>query len=229
MAWPMLDQVTGWLAEKFGDELKGRLPLPILAGAAALIALFWGAEHGSYDSALLGLLHLTPASVSEEKSSLASLPNYVFVGSVLGSGLVHLLLRLLARRYFVHVCSIPQHREMLDRMVKEHGAVEKRSPLSTAHDLQSAESELELRRASVRTLMSICTWSAIMGAAVLAASVFGNVLDLGVGATLLVSAVVFLHKAVGRFLSTVTPWLAKVEALRASLDQRSLPYQAGPR
>jgi hypothetical protein len=213
----VFDHVVDWLTDRFGDELKHRLALPAIGSCTAAVLLFWAASRGEYFSALLGLLALSPADVASDKLGLIQLPLYLYLASVVGSVCLYWTVRLVARAFFRYVCNLPEQRRFVDRMVGD----QKNLPRSTTEQylktLRSAEDELERRRTNVRRLVATYEWLVMIGAALICASFVGNILDLACGLALLVVALIVLYRAVGRFISQVAPWFAKVEATRLAL------------
>lgn len=209
----MDEKILDWLSERFGDELKKKVPGSAVLGAILVLLLFWAGEVGTYKSALLGLLHLRPADLTGEEIGLGQLPFMIFMVSILAALLAYALLKQVAKAYFRFICNLGVHRLLIESMVNDHRQQTKKQTVTLLHELRAAQLELEQRRQPVRQWIQAYYCFTLIGLAMLVSAFGGNELDAAVGIIFLLGGSWSLYKSVGVFLANVSPWHAKVKAL----------------
>lgn len=219
----MNETVLDWASEKFAEELK-RIPSSALIGAILSILLFWSADIGCCKSALLGLMQLTPADLTDDARGISNLPFFVFLGSVLGSLFCYGLLKHSGKQYFRFVCQTKPYQAKLEAMVLDHKQLSFRNDFDLLKELRSATVQLEKKREPIRLWIQAYYWMTLLGTVLVIAAFKGNVLDFSLGIVAVMGGFWGLFRSVGVFLATVTPWHAKCAALtRLITSETSLP------
>lgn len=208
----MDEKVLSWASEKFGDELK-RIPSSAFFAALLAALLFWAADAGQYKSALLGLLDLSPADMTDEMHGLGKVSLAAYLSAAIGAIALYGMLRESAKRFFSIACQSKAYMEKLESMIRDNKQISEFKQPQLLNELQSAQETLVKRRAQVRQWVEAFYWLELSGGALLACSVKGNVLDAAIGAICVITGIWSLFKAVGIFMLLVTPWYARVEAL----------------
>jgi hypothetical protein len=218
-----MPEFTEALAESYAEQLQKWLKIEVALSGAALILLYWAAEMGGYNSALLSLAHASAKSLTDENAGIFELPIFVFAGSLSISFLIGYLYDRAARGYFQFVLQTPRIENLMANMREDQIQIQRAQHAAAIADLRDAQRELAIRRERVQLRIK---WSKglFMAASVLAlSSIKGNALDLLVAALAVFGAAYLLHWSVGRFIAEVGPRLALVLGVERSILQGTQP------
>lgn len=221
----MGEQLINWLAERFGDEFRNKEFVPLLLSSSFSVLLVWSHKAGEYMSVLLSLMNLPPSSITAADHGVASLPIFAFVAAIAANVGGYFLLKTAAKYYLRLVCSIPSLSQQHEKMIADNRTLKLTQIEALISEHRIAELELTSRRKPVKSLLECYLWVGLLGLILMVCASFGNELDASIGVSLLLGALYFLHRSVGLFLASVSPWHARFEALTtqiASVSLRSL-------
>lgn len=218
----MISKSTEDLIESYTEEIKKKLPLRYALCFLIGIALYWGANNGSYKSALIGTLALTPNDAISDNNSLLDIPNYVYAIVFISTYTFFWMIQKLTEKYVTYVSNLPNIRMSLEKLISDQSQKEADVDLKIDRGaFEELVSQFNLAREQVEKLASNSQSIIVAGITFLYSSYYGNLLDISIGLILMAIGFFGLHKSCKVFIQDLLPRRAEIRRIFLLLTNKT--------
>jgi hypothetical protein len=219
----MISKSTEDLIESYTEDIKKKLPLRYVICLFLGIILYWGAENGLYESAILSTLTLNPNNAISSDKSLLDIPNYIYLTVFASMYFLFETIKWFTQKYLIYIAKIPAIREPLEEILNpsETNGIDSNEKIDPA-SIEVMMNDFYMLREKVEKNASNSQAIIVGGIFVIGSAYFGNILDFSIGFIFIFFGILRLHKSCKIFIQDLLPKRLEIRRIFLYLNDQKL-------